>query len=220
MTDASDSLPDRALDSTSTNDRLAQQMAFILEIDKLKSVLRQTPIADASRPENTAEHSWQLAMCALVLCEHANEPVNVTRVVEMLLVHDLVEIDAGDMFVYGMNDPVVAAKQEAAELEAADRIFSLLPSEQAAHLRSRWDEFEAKSTPEAKFAKAVDRIMPMVLNHASGGGSWSIHKITADKTRALIDRTMPEGSLRLTEFAHDLINRAVAEGTLAPPPTS
>jgi putative hydrolases of HD superfamily len=198
-------------------DRLARQIAFIVEIDKLKGVLRQTTIADGSRRENTAEHSWQLAMCALVLCEHANQPVDVSRVVEMLLVHDLVEIDAGDMFVYGMNDPAVAAKQEAAELAGADRIFSMLPVEQGSRLRARWDEFEAKQTPEAKFAKAIDRMVPMLLNTVSGGGSWKTHSITADKTRALIDATMPAGSTVLTEFAHDLINKAVADGILASP---
>jgi putative hydrolases of HD superfamily len=197
--------------------RLAAQMAFIVEIDKLKGVLRQSFIADGSRRENTAEHSWQLAMCALVLSEHANEPVDASRVVELLLVHDLVEIYAGDTFVYGANDPVVAAAQEVAETQAADRLFAMLPADQAVRLRTRWNEFEGKQTAESRFAKAIDRLMPMVLNHASGGGSWKVHAITADKTRALIDKTMPEGSVVLTAFAHDLINRSIAEGILAPP---
>jgi putative hydrolases of HD superfamily len=203
--------------SGETTSRLAAQMAFVLEIDKLKGVLRQSLIADGSRRENTAEHSWQLAMCALVLSEHANEPVDTSRVVELLLVHDLVEIYAGDTFVYGASDPAVAAAQEQAEQEAADRLFAMLPIEQSERLRACWDEFESKQTPESRFAKAIDRLMPMVLNHASGGGSWKVHAITADKTRALIDKTMPDGSTVLTAFAHDLINRSIVEGILLPP---
>jgi putative hydrolases of HD superfamily len=199
--------------------RLGSQMAFLLEIDALKNVLRQSLLADGTRRENTAEHSWHLAMCALVLHEHANEPVDVARVVELLLVHDLVEIYAGDTFVYASTDPEAAAAQEAREREAADRLFSVLPSDQGAHLRARWGEFESLGTAESRFAKAVDRLVPMVLNHVSGGGSWSIHEITADKTRALIDRTMPKGSEVLARYAHDLIDRAIVAGTILPPKT-
>lgn len=202
--------------------RLDEQIAFLVEIDKLKSIIRQTPIADGSRRENTAEHSWHLALAAIVLVEHANEPVDVGRVVEMLLVHDLVEIDAGDTFVYLTLDEAGRAEQETREQLAADRIFGMLPADQGSRLRAVWDEFESKSSPEARFAKAVDRLQPMLLNRLAGGGSWSTHAITADRTHNLIATTMPEGSAILAAFAHELIEGAVAEGLLLPavsPPT-
>ncbi len=196
--------------------RLADQIAFVLEVDRLKTILRQTPIGDDSRQENTAEHSWHLALAAIVLAEHANEPVDVGRVVEMLLVHDLVEIDAGDTFVYAAMDEAGRADQEAREQLAAERIFGMLPSDQAIRLRAMWDEFESKSSPEARFAKAVDRLQPMLLNRLAGGGSWSKHAITADRTHHLIATTMPDGSAILAAFAHELIDDAVAEGLLLP----
>lgn len=208
------------LDLGDVPQRLAQQMAFMVEIDQLKNVLRQTPIADGSRRENTAEHSWQLAMAAMLLAEHANEPVDGSRVVELLLVHDLVEIYAGDTFIYASVDPAVAAAQEANEKAAADRLFDILPADQRDRLRARWDEFEAKQTPESRFAKAIDRLMPMVLNYVAGGGSWKVHSITADKTHRLIDATMPHGSVALADYGHALIDRAVAEGVLLPPSPS
>jgi putative hydrolases of HD superfamily len=194
--------------------RLEEQIAFLIEIDQLKSVLRQTPIADGSRRENTAEHSWHLAMFALVLAEHAPEPVDVSRVITMLLIHDLVEIDAGDTFIYAATDPGIAAAQEQAEQAAADRI-SLLPIDQSARLRALWEEFEAKESADSRFAKTIDRLQPMLLNQVSGGGSWKTHSITADKTRRLIATTMPAGTV-LTEFALRLVERAVAEGALLP----
>lgn len=196
--------------------RLAEQMAFLVEIDKLKTVLRQNLIADGSRQENTAEHSWHLAMCALVLSEHANEPVDVARVVQMLLVHDLVEIDAGDLFVYGTAEQMAA--QELKEQAAAQRIFGMLPTEQAARLMALWEEFEAKETAESRFAKAVDRVQPMLLNLASGGGSWERHGITADRPMALIDRTVPPGSTVLAAYAHEVIRMSVEVGALRPAP--
>lgn len=196
--------------------RLAEQINFVLEIDRLKTILRQTPIGDDSRQENTAEHSWHLALAAIVLAEHANEPVDIGRVVEMLLVHDLVEIDAGDTFVYLAMDEAGRADQEALEQAGADRIFGLLPPDQGARLRAVWDEFESKSSPEARFAKAVDRLQPMLLNRLAGGGSWSKHAITADRTHHLIESTIPGGSTVLAAFAHGLIEDAVAEGLLLP----
>ncbi len=195
--------------------RLEEQIAFLVEIDQLKSILRQTPIADGSRRENTAEHSWHLAMFALVLAEHAPDPVDVSRVIMMLLIHDLVEIDAGDTFIYAASDPEIAAAQERAEKAAADRIFSLLPIDQNARLRALWEEFETKESAEARFAKTIDRLQPMLLNQVSGGGSWKTHSITADKTRRLIATTMPPGSI-LTEFALRIVALAVAEGALLP----
>ncbi len=209
--------------------RLTQQLAFLLEIDQLKQVLRQSLLADGSRRENTAEHSWHLALCALVLAEHANEPVDVAKVITMLLIHDLVEIDAGDTFIYAIhgqanadaNSPnhgrQAADRQASAEQAAADRIFALLPSEQAETLRTLWDEFEGKITAESRFAKAVDRLQPMLLNHAAGGGAWKVHGITADRPRRLIDDTIPPGSVTLAALAHHVIDQSVASGALLPP---
>ena len=154
-------------------------------------------------------------MFAMVLAEHAPEPVDIARVITMLLLHDIVEIDAGDTFIYAASDPAVAAQQEADELAAAHRIFSLLPADQAARLRALWDEFEAKETSDAKFAKTIDRLQPILLNRVSGGGSWKVHAITADKTRRMVRALMPADSI-LTEYAFTLIDEAVAEGFLLP----
>ncbi len=203
-------------EGSNTNTRLEQQVSFLMEIDRLKTVLRQTPITDSSRPENTAEHSWHLALFALVFAEYATEPVDIARVVMMLLVHDLVEIDAGDVFVYAMNDSAVAAQQDADEQRAADRIFAMLPLDQGAELRALWDEFESKATPESRFAKTIDRLQPLLLNRASGGGSWSLHSVTADMTANLIRRTMQKDSV-LTDYALALVDQAVVDGLLLPP---
>jgi len=149
--------------------RLDAQMAFLMEADRLKTILRATPIADGSRPENSAEHSWHLALFALILSEHGQD-VDANRVVRMLLIHDLVEIDAGDAPIYGTHDSAAMAAREEA---AADRLFGLLPPDQAAEYRALWEEFEANETPDARFAKSVDRFQPPNLNLASGGGSWT-----------------------------------------------
>jgi putative hydrolases of HD superfamily len=194
--------------------RLLDQITFLVEIDRLKTVLRQNLLADGSRQENTGEHSWHLAMCATVLAEYANEPVDVSLVVQMLLVHDLVEIDAGDTFVYA--DAAEMAAQAGKEQIAADRIFGLLPADQAAGLRAIWDEFEAAESAEARFAKAVDRLQPMLLNLASGGGSWERHAITADRPLSLINRTIPPGSEALAEYARQVIMASVEQGALLP----
>ncbi len=194
--------------------RLAEQIAFLVEIDQLKTVIRQNLIADGSRQENTAEHSWHLALCATILAEHANEPVDVSKVVQMLLIHDLVEIDAGDTFVYATAEEIAA--QDGKEQVAADRIFGLLPIDQGARLRALWEEFEAKESAEAKFAKAVDRVQPMLLNLASGGGSWERHGITADRPLDLINKTVPPGSVVLAEYAREVIRVSVERGALLP----
>ena len=192
--------------------RLEDQIAFIVEIDKLKGVLRENPTANGERRENTAEHSWQLAMAAMVLAEHANEPVDVSMVVRMLLVHDLVEIDAGDTFVYLTMDANGRDEQNQREQLAAERIFGLLPPDQGAEMRATWDEFEAAQTAEARFAKAVDRLAPMLLNRASGGGSWKRHSIDPSQTHRLVDTQMTAGSAALTSYAHELIDKSVADG--------
>lgn len=154
--------------------RVEHQLAFLLEIDRLKGVLRQTLLCDGSRHENSAEHSWHLALMAVVLAEHAAEPVDVTRVIGMLLVHDVVEIDAGDTFAY---DTSANADRAARERQAADRIFGLLPPEQGRELRALWEEFEARETAEARAANALDRLQPLLLNDRARGGSWRTHGV-------------------------------------------
>ena len=174
-----------------SEDRLAQQVAFLIEADKLKRVLRRTPLADASRKENSAEHSWHLILAAMVLLEHAAHDVNPPRVLEMLAVHDLVEIDAGDTFAYDTQDLVTKAERERA---AAERVFGLLPPEQESRLRALWEEFEAQETPDARFANAMDRLQPLLLNASAQGGSWRDHDIERDQVlqrMAPIERALP-----------------------------
>ena len=158
---------------------LDSQIRFVLEADRLKTVLRQSPITDGSRRENSAEHSWHLALMALALAGHAPPGTDLGRVTAMLVLHDLVEIDAGDLFLY--SDAAALARQEEAERAAADRIFAILPGAQAARLRGLWEEFEERRTPEAKFARALDRLQPMLLNMQTGGGTWTEHGVTLDQ---------------------------------------
>ena len=191
--------------------RLEQQLAFIRELDKLKEIIRQTYILSGSRRENTAEHSWQLALMALTLSEHANEPVDVNRVVKLVLTHDIVEIDAGDTFAY---DETGYEDKEAREQAAADRIFGLLPDEQATELRSWWDEFEARETPEAKFAHAIDRLMPMMQNYHNKGGSWQQHGVVLEQAMGRA-AAMADGSQVIYDYTVETLNKAVAEGYLA-----
>ena len=194
---------------------LAEQMRFVSEAGRLKGVLRQTSLTDPARRENSAEHSWHLAVMALVLAEHAPPGTDLSRVIAMLLVHDLVEIDAGDLFLYATA--AQHARQEEAELAAADRIFALLPDGQAEQVRALWDEFEERSTPEARFARALDRLQPMLANVQAGGGTWAEHGITADQVLpnvALIE----DGSAVLGGYASELLRRAAAAGLLGQPP--
>jgi putative hydrolase of HD superfamily len=162
----------------------------------------------SDRRENTAEHCWHLAMMAIVLAEHSNEPVDVARVVRMVLVHDLVEIDAGDTYLYDIAGAAGKAEREKA---AADRLFALLPAEQGAELRALWEEFEAASSPEARFATAIDRLMPQLHNYHTQGKSWQEHGISADSVLAR-NRCIADGSLRLWEFAQELVGDAVKRG--------
>lgn len=195
-------------------DRLHQQIHFIVEIDRLKSVLRRTYLVHAARRENSAEHSWHVAIAALLLAEYANERIDVLRVVKMLLIHDIVEIEAGDTFVY---DEAALVDQAERERQAADQIFSRLPEDQAKELRALWEEFDAGTTPEAKFAVALDRLLPLLHNYHTQGKSWQEHGITSDRVIAYNAR-IHEGSARLWQFARALIEDAVAKGHLAPPP--
>lgn len=167
----------------SDDGRLTQQIAFLIEADKLKQVIRRTPLVDSSRRENSAEHSWHLVMAAIVLREYSAADIDLLRVLEMLAVHDLVEIDAGDTFAYDAQDLVTKAERE---LAAAERVFPLLPPDQASRLRALWEEFEAQETPEARFANAMDRLQPLLQNACAQGGSWRDH----DVERAQVLRRM------------------------------
>src|SRR6266496_2067091 len=194
-------------------ERLATQLRFLQEIDQLKGVLRQTALLDRSRRENSAEHSWHLAMMAVTLCEYTPPGTDVRRVITMVLLHDIVEIDAGDTFLYASAAQLALAEQ--AERAAADRIFSLLPADQALLLRAVWDEFEERRTPEARFARALDRLQPMLANYYNGGGTWLSHGVTADQVLAKV-RLIEEGSAELGAYARQLIAAAVGRGILAP----
>lgn len=164
--------------------RLEQFIEFLIEADKLKKILRRTLLADASRQENSAEHSWHLALSAMVLEEYAAEPVELRRVVEMVVVHDLVEIDAGDTFAYDVAGNATRRERECA---AADRLFGLLPPDAVARLRSLWEEFESRATPEARFATAVDRIQPFLQNVKAGGGTWKIYGLRREQVLERMD---------------------------------
>lgn len=197
--------------------RLIRQIEFIAECDKLKEIFRQTINTQSRRPENDAEHSWAFCLCVIVLAEHANVPnLDVLRVLKMGLIHDLVEIDAGDTFAY---DLAAAAQQHDREARAADRIFGLLPADQAAEFRALWDEFEARATPEAKFAHACDRFQPMLLNARTEGGSWRKHGVTHDKAQVR-GAPIADGSVVLGEAIAQLLRDAVAAGHLAPAPAA
>jgi len=194
--------------SLSPADRLERQIRFIIEADKLKEVFRQTLCTQSRRYENSAEHSWHFALMVIILAEHANQPVDVLRVLKMVLIHDLVEIDAGDTYAY---DTANMATQHAREAQAADRIFGLLPPDQAADYRALWEEFEARQTPEAKFAAACDRFHPMLLNCLTGGETWRKHGVTHDKVVARNQHTK-EGSESLWAYAARMLDEAAAKG--------
>ena len=190
--------------------RLTQQIQFIIEIDKLKLILRQTLLTDGSRRENSAEHSWHLALMAIILAEYAPSGVDQLRAIKMLLIHDLVEIDAGDTFCY---DVQANQNKAANEAQAALRLFGLLPADQAEELRSLWEEFEARKTPTAKFAAALDRIQPLLHNQLTSGGTWRIHNITREQVMKRI-APVETGAPELWFFIQQLIEDCVAAGYL------
>ena len=163
--------------------RLDAQFAFLNEADRLKTILRGTTLHDASRRENSAEHSWHIMLYALTLAEHSNRNIDVNRVLKMLLLHDIVEIDAGDAPIHGGHDPDEQAAREAA---AADRLFGLLPPDQAEAFRALWDEFEAAETDDAIFAKSLDRIQPVVANLQSGGGTWHEFSVSFEQVETRV----------------------------------
>ncbi|MFY9542426.1 MAG: HD domain-containing protein [Dethiobacteria bacterium] len=185
-------------------------MEFVIEVDKLKKITRQNYLADGSRKENDAEHSWHLALMALVLCEHvgAEESPDLLRVIKMALIHDLVEIDAGDTYCY--DEKANAGKRER-ELAAADRLFGILPPDQAREFRELWEEFEEQRTPEARFAAALDRLQPLTLNYIAGGKSWREHGISYSQ---VIKRnsSIGESSPALWKFTLEMIREAVRKG--------
>lgn len=192
-------------------DRLARQMRFIIEADKLKEVFRQTLVTQSRRSENSAEHSWHFALMVIVLAEHSNhQPLDVLRILKMVLIHDLVEIDAGDTFAYDTKN---LADQHEREARAADRIFGLLPADQTREFRALWDEFEAQQTPEARFAAACDRFHPMLLNCLTEGHAWRKHGVTQDRVLAR-NAHVAHGSQTIWEYAVRMIDDAVAKGHL------
>ena len=194
-----------------TPDRLTRQIAFLLETDKLKSILRRSYLVNGTRRENSAEHSWHLSVMAMLLAEHANAPVDTLRVLKMLLVHDIVEIDADDTYCY---NEVGMVDKAAREQSAADRIFGLLSPDQEQEMRGLWDEFEERETPEAKFAAALDRLMPLLHNYHTQGRSWQENGIVS---RQVLERNahIADGSEDLWRYVHALIEDAVAKGYLA-----
>lgn len=195
-----------------TMQTLEQQLAFIIEIDKLKAVYRRTMVkSDSNRQENSAEHSWQIALAAQVLQQYAQQSININRVVCMLLIHDIVEIDAGDLFAF--EDPALMAAQEEKEIAAAKRIFALLPSEQGDALLALWLEFEEASSNDARFAKSIDRILPLVQNMANNGGSWAVNQVS--KTQVLKRNAHLQGLCpKLWEYVNQQVELACTNGWL------
>lgn len=179
-----------------TMNRLEQQFEFILEIDKEKKIGRQTYLSDCSRKENDAEHAWHTALMTILLSEYANESIDVLKTVTMLLIHDIVEIDAGDTYAY---DEVGIATQAEREQRAAQRIFGMLPEEQARHMLELWQEFEAEETAEARFARVMDRVQPIMLNAATDGRAWQEHEVQLSKILKRNSKTA-EGSTVLWDY--------------------
>lgn len=196
--------------SATAGERLARQLAFVQELDRLKAVERQSLILDGLRRENSAEHSWHVAMLALVLADQAPDGVDLARVLVLLLVHDIVEIDAGDIGIY---DTDARAAKDAQERAAADRLFGLLPDDLATSLRGAWEEYEHGETAEARFARVFDRIAPFLLNLGSGGINWRRWGASADRVRAVL-APIAEGAPELGRFVDAMLDRAVADGLL------
>ncbi|HHF3010120.1 TPA: HD domain-containing protein [Vibrio diabolicus] len=192
-------------------ERLEKQLALVIELDKLKSILRRTRVKSAEgRLENSGEHSWHVALMAILMEEHANAPVDICRVMKMLLIHDVVEIDAGDTFVY---DTAASQEQAEKEISAAERLFGMLPSDQEQELLALWHEFEAAQTDDAKYAKALDRLIPMLLNYHNNGQSWKEHGVSREQALA-INKRIEFGSVTLWDKAKELIEEATEKGWL------
>ena len=194
---------------------LLNQIEFIREIDKLKYIFRKTKLINSDRPENDAEHSWHLAMMAIVLAGHANEPIDLAKVMKMVLIHDIVEIDSGDVFAY---DTTKSHDNFDEELKAARRIFGILPEEQAEEFINLWIEFEEMKTPESKFARALDRLEPLLQNASNNGGTWREFDVKFDKVIEK-KKAIKDGSEELWKFAENLIDESVEKGILSSPLT-
>jgi putative hydrolase of HD superfamily len=182
-------------------ERLDAQFAFLNEADRLKHVMRATTLVDGSRPENSGEHSWHLALYALVLADQAGPGVDINRVIRMLVIHDLVEIDVGDVPIHSANGQAHASVEtQAAETKAADRIFGLLPPDLRDSLHALWDEFEAAETPDARFAKSLDRVQPVMANLMSGGGTWTTYNVTYDQLESRVGVKIARGAPGLWDW--------------------
>ena len=195
---------------TAENERLQKQIAFIKEIDKVKSIFRQTYLADGTRKENDAEHSWHIALMAVLLKEYVSEDVDVAKVMTMVLIHDLVEIDAGDTYAY---DSEGAKSKREREVKAADRIFGILPEDQGMYFRELWEEFEAYETPDAKYAHLLDNFQPLLLNDASGGRSWNehgVHKSQIYKRNEKVQETSEE----IWNTIQEVVEAHIAKGNI------
>lgn len=190
------------------NERLGRQLAFALELDKEKNVLRQTHLTGHGRRENDAEHAWHMALMAYLLREYANEPVDIARVMLMCLLHDVVEIDAGDTYAY---DEAAKESQAAREAAAAERIFGLLPADQAAEFRALFEEFDAGESADARFARAMDNLQPLLLNDSNDGGDWKEHAVTASQVYGRQCRTSL-GSAELFRVTDEILQRHIAAG--------
>jgi putative hydrolases of HD superfamily len=194
--------------------RLRAQLEFIAEADRLKTILRASPLAAADRRENDAEHSWHLALMVLLLAEYADEPIDVGHAIKLVIIHDMVEIYAGDSPVF---DPDAVVDQVEREIAAADRLFTMLPPDQAGEIRALWDEFEAAQTPEARFCKAMDRLEPMLLNWLNRGGTWSMPGATESRVRAR-EAGVVAASTTLGEATDAIVRAGLAKGWIRPDP--
>ena len=193
-------------------DSFFETISFISYIDQLKGIIRKNGLNDGSRPENTAEHSWHAALSALLLSQYSDQPIEINRVIQMLLIHDLVEIEAGDAFVYDKDE---VSGQEEAEAKALDLVFGKLPDGQAEVLKTLWNEFEARETPEAKFAKAIDRFLPLYSNFINKGYSWQPYNVTKSQVREVAS-IIQDGSEQLWAVVEEMLDHAVDEGYLEP----
>lgn len=200
----------RRKDREETLKRLKQQMEFIVEVDKVKNIFRQTYLADGTRKENDAEHSWHLALSAVLLQEHMEERADITKVIIMVLIHDLVEIDAGDTYAY---DEEGAQSKREREEKGADRIFGMLPEDQGEMFRALWEEFEAYETPEAKFAHLLDNFQPLLLNDASDGKSWAEHGVHKSQIYKR-NRRIPETSAIVWEQMEKIVEKHIHKGNV------
>ena len=194
------------------HEKLAAQLEFLREVDKLKTVLRRTSLMDGSRRENSAEHSWHIALAAMVLAEHSNVPVDLLRVLKLLLMHDIVEIDAGDTFAF---DLTAKASQQERENAAAERLFGMLPSMQRAEFMELWAEFEAGESPEAKFAAALDRLLPVLQNYANQGGTWRAAALNRTQVNNRL-RPISYGSTEVWAYVEKVLDEAESLEYLVP----